>query len=83
LAGVASAKTVTENWYVAGIHSGADVRHVRDAVKHLPGVTYLDVSQATLEIKFDDQKLTDRQLEAAVAHAGAHPGDFRLTQKVD
>lgn len=83
LAGVANAKSVTENWYVAGVHNGADVRHVRDALKHLPGVTYLGVSQATLEIRFDNQKLSDRQLEAAVAHAGAHPGEFRLTQKVD
>jgi len=75
----AGAKTMTEDWYLAGPRSGADVRRVEHAVKALPGVSYLDVSQATLEVRFDNTKLNDAQLRAAVAQAGA----FRLTRRVD
>jgi copper chaperone CopZ len=78
VAGVAEAKTVNESWYLEGPHNGADVKRVERAVQHLPGVKSYEVSQATLDIRFDDQKLTDAQLRAAVAHAG----HYRLTQKV-
>jgi copper chaperone CopZ len=76
---LAQAKTVTENWYLEGPHNGADVRRVERAVRRLPGVLFCDVSQATLEVRFDSQKLNDGKLRAAVAHAG----DYRLTRRVD
>jgi copper chaperone CopZ len=76
---LAQAKTVTENWYLQGPHNGADVQRVQRAVGKLPGVLFCDVSQATLEVRFDNQKLNDAQLRAAVAHAG----DYRLTRRVD
>ncbi|HTV24054.1 MAG TPA: heavy-metal-associated domain-containing protein [Polyangiaceae bacterium] len=76
---VAVAKTVNESWYLAGPRSGADVKRVERAVQHLPGVKSFEVSEATLDIRFDDQKLTDARLRAAVAHAG----NFRLHRPTD
>jgi len=76
---VARAKTVSESWYLEGPRSGADVKRVEIALRRLPGVSSLEVSQATVDVRFDNAKLSDAQLKAAVAHAG----DFRLTRRVD
>jgi len=76
---VAQAKTVTEDWAVAGMHSGADVEHVRVALLHLPGITRVEVTQATVELTFDNQSVNERQIRAAIAHAG----DFQLRQRID
>ena len=76
---VAQAKTVSESWYLDGPRSGADVKRVETALRHLPGVSSLEVSQATVDVRFDHEKLSDAQLRAAVAHAG----DFRLTRRAD
>jgi copper chaperone CopZ len=75
----AQAKNVTENWYLEGPRSGADVKRVERAIRDLPGISYYDVSQATLEVRFDNQRINDAVLQAAVAHAG----DYRLTRRVD
>ena len=68
----AEAKMVDESWYLEGPHNGADVKRVERAVKDLPGVKFCEVSQATLDIRFDDQKLTDARLRSAVAQAGPY-----------
>jgi copper chaperone CopZ len=76
---LAQAKSVTENWYLEGPRSGADVKRVERAVRGLPGVSYYEVSQATLEVRFDNRKLNDAALREAVARAG----DYRLTRRVE
>jgi copper chaperone CopZ len=76
---VAQARVVTESWYLEGPRSGADVKRVEDALRHLPGVSSFEVSQATLDVRFDDQKINDARLKAAVAQAGG----FRLTRRAD
>jgi copper chaperone CopZ len=77
--GVAHSKTVTEDWYLEGPRSGADVKRVENAIRALPGVSYAEVSEATVQVRFDNQKVDDARLRAAVAHAG----DFHLKQRVD
>jgi copper chaperone CopZ len=76
---LAHAKTVTDGWYVEGMHGSADVRHVRDAVKRLPSVTYVKVSQATVDVSFDDRALSRADIAAAIAHAGS----YRLMQRYE
>jgi copper chaperone CopZ len=76
---LAHAKTVTEGWYVEGMHAGADVRHVRDAVKHLPSVSYVEVSQATVDVTFDNHELSRADIAMALAHAGG----YRLMQRYE
>jgi hypothetical protein len=76
---LAQAKTVTEDWYLEGPRNGADVQRVERAVRSLPGVLYYEVSEATLQVRFDNQRLNDTALRAAVAHAG----DYRLSRRVD
>ncbi len=74
---IAHAKDVRESWNVEGMHNATDVRQVRDALRHLPGVTYVSMTQATAEIELDNKMLSDAQLCAAVARAG----NFHLTEK--
>jgi copper chaperone CopZ len=84
---IAHATTVTETWDVEGMHSGADVKQVRNALRTIPGISVQEVTQADVEIRFDNQKLTDSQLRTRMAQALAqvstpqHP--FRLMQKAD
>lgn len=78
-AGMAEAKMVNESWNLEGPRSGADVERVERAVKHLPGVKDVEVTQATLDIRYDDQKLSEAQLREAVAKAGK----FRLTRPTE
>ena len=75
----AAAEARTESWVVYGIHNAADARHVRDALQHVPGVSYVSVSQATADVSFESEAVTDAQLVAAVAHAG----DYRLVRHAD
>jgi copper chaperone CopZ len=79
LPALAHAKTVTEGWYVEGMHAAADARNVRDAARRLPGVTHVTVSLATVEVTFDNQKMSRAELAPAIAHAG----NYRLMQRYE
>ena len=78
-AGVAEAKMVNESWDLEGPRSGADVQRIEREIKQLPGVKDFQVTQATLDIRYDDERLSEAQLRSAVAKAG----DFRLMRPVE
>jgi copper chaperone CopZ len=78
-AGIAEAKMVNESWNLQGPRSGADVERIKREIKQLPGVKDFQLSQATLDIRYDDEKLSETQLREAVAKAG----DFRLRRPVE
>lgn len=69
--GLASAKVVTEVWQVKGIHTAADERKVHDAITALPSVSTAIVHKDNVRLTFDDQKLQDPAIKAAVAKAGS------------
>jgi len=75
-ASMAHAKMVNESWNLQGPRSGADVERIKQAVKQLPGVKDVEVTQATLDVRYDDEKLSEAQLREAVEKAG----DFRLNR---
>jgi len=78
-AGVAEAKMVNETWNIEGPRSGDDVKRIEKAVEQLPGVKHFEVTQATLDILYDDERLSEAQLRTAVADAG----DFRLIRPTE
>jgi copper chaperone CopZ len=78
LAGVASAKVVTEVWQVKGVHNAADEAKLRDALAKLPSVTNPIVNTSTVKVTFDDQKLQEATLKSTVAQAGS----FELMSKM-
>jgi copper chaperone CopZ len=79
LPALAHAASVNEGWYVEGMHAGADVRRVRDTLKHLPGVSDGRVSLATVDVTFDNRQLSRADIAAALAHAGS----YRLMQRYE
>lgn len=72
----ALAREVTQAWVVDGMRNAADVREVRDAVAQLTGVTYVEMTQATIKVTFD-QRVSEAQIAAAVDRTG----EYRLMQK--
>jgi copper chaperone CopZ len=78
-AGAAQAKTVNESWNLEGPRSGDDVKRIEREIKQLPGVKDFQLTQASLDIRYDDEKLSEAQLREAVAKAG----DFRLMRPVE
>lgn len=72
----ALAREVTQTWVVDGMRNAADVRDVRDAVAQLTGVTSVEMTQATIQVTFD-QRVSERQIAAAVDRTG----EYRLMQK--
>jgi copper chaperone CopZ len=78
-ASVAEAKMVNESWNIEGPRSGADVQRIEREIKQLPGVKDFQVTQATLDIRYDDEQMSEAQLREAVARAG----DFRLMRPVE
>jgi copper chaperone CopZ len=75
----ALAKSVTRTLYVDGMRSGEDVKRVSDALKQVPGVSNVEPTQATMDVTFDDEKVTPLELEAAVVRAG----DYEVVKKAD
>jgi copper chaperone CopZ len=76
---VAEAKMVNESWNLEGPRSGADVKRIEREIKQLPGVETFQLTQASLDIRYDDEKLSEAQLREAIAKAG----DFRLMRPVE
>ena len=72
----ALAREVTHSWVVHGMRNAADVRDVRDAVAQLTGVTDVQMTQATIQVTFD-QRVNERQIAAAVDRTG----EYRLMQR--
>jgi copper chaperone CopZ len=77
--GVAEAKMVNESWSLEGPRSGADVKRIEREIQRLPGVKDFQLTQASLDIRYDDEKLSQAQLREAIAKAG----DFRLMRPVE
>jgi copper chaperone CopZ len=72
----ALAREVTHSWVVHGMRNAADVRDVRDAVAQLTGVTDVQMTQATIQVTFD-QRVSEKQIAAAVDRTG----EYRLMQR--
>jgi len=70
VAGVASAKVVTETWQVQGVHNASDQAKIREALTKLPTVTQPMVDMSTVKLTFDDAKVTRPDIEQAIAKAG-------------
>lgn len=72
----ALAREVTRTWVIDGMRNAADVRDVRDAVAQLTGVTDVAMTQATIQVTFD-QRVSAKQIAAAVDRTG----EYRMMQK--
>jgi copper chaperone CopZ len=78
LTSIASAKVITEVWQVKGVHTPADENKLHEAITKLPSVSEAVVRMSTVRVTFDDQKLQDSSIKAAVAQAGK----FELVNKI-
>jgi copper chaperone len=55
---------------IGGMHCGACVRRVTNALQGIPGVTVKSVSVGSAEVDFDDQQTDPKKISAAVDHIG-------------